>query len=262
MDHMDTLPNSALRMGSETSCLQIFQVTEDTSEEDEDAQIEVRTPRIEKSWRKVQEWNITNSRFDPFDHQKSRCSLESSCILVFQDPPAIGPKPEFGTSFLVLAMGQLNLCGNGSNFTTAGPCCCVESFYFGRGQGPFGTHVAGGYGPRDRDRERDRGGQPLSLAVSCARQPFGQMVLKWIGLNSASKNILWIPMAISGYFRLFWISLRLWTPFCSKATDGATVVTATTATAGTAGTVVTVVTVVGWTATTDEETEGKAGMGC
>ena len=217
---------------------------------------------MEKSWRKVQEWNITNSRFDPFDHQKSRCSLESSCILVFQDPPAIGPKPEFGTSFLVLAMGQLNLCGNGSNFTTAGPCCCVESFYFGRGQGPFGTHVAGGYGPRDRDRERDRGGQPLSLAVSCARQPFGQMVLKWIGLNSASKNILWIPMAISGYFRLFWISLRLWTPFCSKATDGATVVTATTATAGTAGTVVTVVTVVGWTATTDEETEGKAGMGC
>lgn len=65
-----------------------------------------------------------------------------------------------------------------------------------------------------------------------------------------------------GYFRLFWISLRLWMPFCSKATDGATVVTATTATAGTAGTVVTVVTVVGWTATTDEETEGKAGMGC
>ena len=55
MDHMDTLPNSALRMGSETSCLQIFQVTEDTSEEDEDAQIEVRTPRLEKSWRKVGE---------------------------------------------------------------------------------------------------------------------------------------------------------------------------------------------------------------
>lgn len=45
------------------------------------------------------------------------------------------------------------------------------------------------------------------------------------------------------------------------ATDGAAVVTATTATAGTAGTVVTVVTVVGWTATTDEETEGKVVAG-
>ena len=64
MDHMDTLPNSALRMGSETSCLQIFQVTEDTSEEDEDAQIEVRTPRIEKSWRKVREKLEKSSRME------------------------------------------------------------------------------------------------------------------------------------------------------------------------------------------------------
>lgn len=45
------------------------------------------------------------------------------------------------------------------------------------------------------------------------------------------------------------------------ATDGATVVTETTATAATAGTAATAATVVGWTATMDEEMEGKVVVG-